>query len=162
MPPLFSRPPAKAVGRRGCENAELLAKATQKEPPKEQSGGWSTSVENFSFSTGKEPSEEGDSPASTTIDSMKIGQGSETATFSEVNSSCGMLQLTLAFGSAAASVRQCLGPSDTRRVTLVAEDGRIASSSVEPDDSVGRCVTNALGRARIEGLSCKLEASISR
>ncbi len=86
----------------------------------------------------------------------------ENATFSDVHSSCGMLQLTLAFGSAAASVRQCLGDSDTRRVTLVAEDGRIASSSVEPDDSVGRCVISALGRAHIEGLSCRLEASISR
>lgn len=146
-----------------CENAELLAKATPKEPPKEQSAGWSTSLENFSFSTRKEPTEEGDAPASTTIGSMKIGQGSETATFSDVNSSCGMLQLTLAFGSAAASVRQCLGDSDTRRITLVAEDGRIASSSVEPDDSVGRCVISALGRPHIEGLSsCRLEASVSR
>jgi TPR repeat protein len=83
---------------KACDNAELLAKASRKEPPKEQSEGWSISAENFSFSTREDP----------------------------------------------------------------AEDGRIASSSVEPDDNVGRCVTNALGRAHIEGLSCRLEAGVSR
>jgi len=132
------------------------------EPPKEQSEGWSFSGENLSFSTRKESTEEDDSAASTAIGSMQIGQGSETATFSDVRSSCGMLQLTVAFGSAAASVRQCLGASDTRRITLVIDDGRIASSGVEPDDNVGQCVTNALGRARIKGLTCRLEANISR
>jgi len=110
----------------------------------------------------EEPAAEGGSQTSTTIGSMQIGQGSASVTFSDVRSSCGALRLTMAFGSAAAAVRQCLGDSDTRRVTLVAEDGRIASSTVEPDDSVGRCVTSALGRARIEGLTCELEASISR
>jgi TPR repeat protein len=143
---------------KGCENAELLAKAMQKQRPKEQSEGWSASAENFSFSSGKN----GDSQTSTTIGSMQIGQGGETVTLSDVRSSCGMLRLTLAFGSTAAAVRQCLGDSDTRRVTLMIEDGRIVSSTVEPDDSVGRCVTGALGRAHIEGLSCGLEASISR
>ncbi len=61
-----------------------------------------------------------------------------------------------------APVRQCLGDSDTRRVTLATEGGRIVSLSVDPDDSVGRCVASALGRAHIEGLTCSLEASISR
>jgi TPR repeat protein len=147
---------------KACDNAELLAKARRKEPPKEQSAGWSTSVENFSFSTREDPAEEGGSQTLTTIGSMQIGQGSASVIFTDVRSSCGVLQLTLAFGSAAASARQCLGDSDTRRVMLVAEDGRIASSSVEPDDSVGRCVTSALGRAHIEGLSCRLEADVSR
>jgi len=147
---------------KGCENAEALAKAMQKEPAKEQDKGWSFSGENLSFSTRKEPTEKGDSSASTSIASMQIGKGSETATFSDVQSSCGMFRLTLAFGSAAAYVRQCLGDTDTRRVTLVAEDGRITLSSVEPDDSVGQCVINALGRARLEGLSCRLETSVSR
>jgi TPR repeat protein len=143
---------------KGCENAEILAKAMRKAPAKEQNEGWSASVENFSFSSG----ESGDSQSSTTIGSMQIGQGDASVTLSDVRSSCGMLRLTLAFGSTAAAVRQCLGDSDTRRVTLMIEDGRIASSTVEPDDGVGRCVTGALGRAHIEGLSCGLEASISR
>ena len=148
--------------QKACENAEMLAKAMRKEPAREQDAGWSTSVENFSFSTRKEPTADDGSQASTTIGSMQIGQGSETATFSDVRSSCGVLELTLAFGSAAAPVRQCLGDSDTRRVTLAAEDGRIVSLSVDPDDNVGRCVASALGRAHIEGLTCSLEASISR
>jgi hypothetical protein len=148
--------------QKGCENLETLAKARRKEPPKKQNAGWSMSGENVSFSTRKKPSEEDDSSASTMIGSMQIGQGDETATFSDVRSSCGMFKLTLAFGSAAAPVRQCLGGSDTRRVTLVVEDGRIASSSVDPDDAIGRCVTNALARARVDGLTCKLEAIVSR
>ena len=102
------------------------------------------------------------SPAKTSIGSLTIGQGGETATFSNVRSSCRMFQVMVAFGSAAAPIRQCLGASDTRRVALVAEDGRITSSSVEPDDSVGRCVVSALDRAHIDGLTCSLEADVSR
>ena len=148
--------------QKACENAEILTKSTRKASPDQQSTGWSMSGENVSFSTRKQPSTEGGSPASTTIGSMQIGQGNETATFSDVNSSCSMLELTVAFGSAAAPVRQCLGDSDTRRITLVIEEGRIASSSADPDDGMGRCVTRALARARIEGLTCRLEAGVSR
>ncbi len=148
--------------QKGCENAEALAKAMRKEPAREKREGWSFSGENVSFSTRKDSNEEGDSPAKTTIGSMQIGQGDETATFSNVRSSCGMLQVTFAFGSAAAPIRQCLGASDTRRLALVAEDGRITSSSVEPHDRVGRCIISALARARIEGLTCRLEADVSR
>ncbi len=144
-----------------CENLEMLRGAMQQEPPEEESSGWSTTAENFSFSFGGSSDEDGDSP-STSIGSMQIGQGDETATFSDVSSSCGMLGLTVAFASAAAPLRQCLGASDTRRVTLTIEDGRIASSSVSPNDSTGRCVSSALARARIEGMTCELEASISR
>ena len=145
-----------------CKNLEILAKAAQKESPEEQGRGWSMSGENLSFSPRKEPADGAGSRISTTLGSMKIGQGSETATFTDVRSSCGMLELTRAFGSAAAPVRQCLVGSNTRRFTLVVEDGRITSSSIDPDDSVGRCVTNALVRARLEGLTCTLEASVSR
>jgi TPR repeat protein len=145
-----------------CENFEILAKAGRKKAPEEPSEGWSMSAENFSFSTREEPTEEGGSNTLTTIGSMKVGQGSETATFSDVRASCGMLQLTQAFGSAAAPLRQCLASSDTRRVTLMLEDGRITSSSVDPDDTVGRCVMSALGRAHLAGLTCKLEAGVSR
>ena len=44
----------------------------------------------------------------------------------------------------------------------MAEDGRITSSSVEPDDRVGRCVISALSRTHIDGLTCSLEADVSR
>ncbi len=145
-----------------CENLELLRSRMRQEPPEEESSGWSTSAENFSFSFGGAPDEDGDSTATTSIGSMQIGQGNETATFSDVRSSCGVLQLTVAFGSAAAPLRQCLGGSDTRRVTLTIEDGRIASSSVDPNDGTGRCVISALARARIDGMTCELEASVSR
>ena len=148
--------------QKGCDNVELLVKATQKEPAGDKREGWSFSGENVSFSTRNDSNEEGDSPAKTTIGSMQVGQGGETATFSNVRSSCGMLQLTLALGSAAAPLRQCLGASDTRRIVLVTEDGQITASSVEPDDSVGRCVISALGHARIKGLTCRLEAEVSR
>lgn len=126
-----------------CETIDAIAQAERKESP-------------------REPQDEGDSRTSTTIGSMQIGQGSETATFSDVSSSCGMLQLMMAFGVAASPARQCLGASDSRRVTLVAEDGRIVESSVLPDDDIGRCVISALGRARIDGLTCRLEADVSR
>ena len=163
-------PRAAALFQRACEggwekacgNAELLANAMRKQQPQEQNEGWSFSGENLSTSTRKEPDADGDSQTSTSIGSMNIGQGNETATFSDVRSSCGTLQLTVAFGSVAGSVRQCLGDTDVRRVILLVEDGHITSSSVEPDDSVGRCVTSALGRARIEGMTCSLEASIAR
>lgn len=148
--------------QKGCDNAELLAKATQKEPAGDKREGWSFSGENVSFSTRNDSNEEDDSSAKTTIGSMQVGQGGETATFSNVRSSCGMLQLTLALGAAAAPLRQCLGASDTRRIVLVTEDGQITASSVEPDDSVGRCVISALGHARIKGLTCRLEAEVSR
>lgn len=148
--------------QKGCENAELLARATQKEPAREQAKGWSFSGENVSFSTRSDSDEEGDAPAKTSIGSMQVGQGNETATFSDVRSSCGMLQLTVAFSAAAAPIRQCLGATDTRRVTLVVEDGLVTSSSVEPDDAAGRCVVSAMGRAHVKGLTCGLEADVSR
>ena len=110
----------------------------------------------------RESTDDRDSQAKTTIGSLQIGQGDETATFSNVRSSCGMLQVMVAFGTAAAPIRQCLGASDVRRLALIAEDGRITSSSVEPDDSVGRCVVSALSRAHIDGLTCRLEADVSR
>jgi TPR repeat protein len=144
-----------------CDNLELIAKAAQKKPSQEQNSGWSISGENVTFSSRKASSEDGPS-MKTTVGSMQVGQGDETATFSDVRSSCGMLELTVAFSMAAPSLRQCLTGSETRRVTLGIKDGRVTSSSVDPDDTKGRCAIRALAAANIQGLACSIEASVSR
>jgi hypothetical protein len=109
-----------------------------------------------------EPTEESGPGWTTTIGSMNIGSGDETATFSDVRSTCNMFRLALAFGSAAGEVRQCLSGSETRRVFLEVEGGRVTSSKVDPDDEAGRCVATALADAHLEGLTCTLEATVSR
>lgn len=108
---------------------------------------------------GTEPTE---SRWSTSIGSLTIGSGDETATFTDVRSTCNAFRLALAFGTAAADVRRCLPASETRRVHLEVENGLPTSSSVDPDDDKGRCVTTALRGAHLDGLSCALEATVSR
>jgi TPR repeat protein len=98
----------------------------------------------------------------TSIGSLTIGSGDQTATFKDVRSTCSAIPLSLAFGAAAADVRECLSGSDTRRVSVAVRGGRLASSSVAPDDAAGRCVTSALGRAPLGDLSCAFEATVSR
>ena len=143
-------------------NPILIDEDTSPATLRPKPNGGLTWTEDVSSSTGKGPNGESGFEAKTTIGSMQIGQGGETATFSDVRASCGMFRLTLAFGVAAAPVRQCLGDSETRRVVLFIEDGRTTSSSVEPDDAAGSCVVSALSRANIKGLTCWLEASVSR
>ncbi len=173
---------AVSIGIRGCDldywkscNAVGLALINARNPElatkgrellgRACDGGWQTAcetVEGLAKATREEHAGESDFQAKTTVGSMQVGQGDETATLNNVRASCGMLQLTLAFSVAAPSIRQCLGTSDTRRVRLLIENGHVTSSSVEPDDSVGRCVVGALDRARIESLTCRLEADVSR
>jgi hypothetical protein len=99
---------------------------------------------------------------STTFGSLTIGAGAETATFRDVRSTCNALRLTLAFGSAAAEVRRCLPEPETRRVYLQIEAGHVVSASADPGDDRGDCVTKALADAHLGGLTCTLEASVSR
>jgi TPR repeat protein len=143
----------------GCENERKLASGGDEGSAKP---GWSTQIENLSFRTGGDPSADAPSRWTTKIGSMTIGAGSETATFGAVQSTCGMFSLTAAFGTAAASVRGCLGESDSRRVSLRVEAGKLAAASAVPDDEVGRCVTHALGRAHLGTLTCVLETTVSR
>jgi hypothetical protein len=99
---------------------------------------------------------------STEIGSLTIGAGSETATFRDVKSTCNALRLTVAFASAAGGVRACLPVPETRRIRLRIDGGQVMSSRVDPDDVIGRCVTAALGSAHLDGLTCELEANVSR
>jgi hypothetical protein len=99
---------------------------------------------------------------STRIGSLTLGAGDETATFRDVRSTCNALRLALVFGSAASGVRACLPAPETRRILLQVEAGRVTSSRADPDDDLGRCATTALAGAHLEGLTCTLEASVSR
>ena len=103
---------------------------------------------------------EGKSRWSTTVGSLTIGAGGETATFTDVRSTCNAFRLALAFGSAAADVRRCLPATEKRSVYLEVENGRVTSSTVDPDDDMGRCVLTALGGAQLGGLTCVLEAGV--
>jgi TPR repeat protein len=98
----------------------------------------------------------------TNIGSLTIGAGDKTATFKDVRSTCNGFRLALAFGTAAGDVRKCLDGTATYRVLVAIEEGRLISSSVEPDDSAGRCTTNALGNAHLGKLTCTFEANVSR
>jgi hypothetical protein len=98
----------------------------------------------------------------TSVGSLTIGARDETATFREVRSTCHTLRLAVAFGTAAPGVRRCLPAPETRRVRLEIEDGRVTSSRADPDDDMGRCVTAALAGAQLAGLTCTLEANVSR
>jgi hypothetical protein len=109
-----------------------------------------------------EPTEQAEPRWTTSIGSLTIGSGEQTATFGDVRSSCNAFRLALAFGTAAADVRQCLPGSDSRRVQLEVEAGQVISASVDPDDDAGRCVVQALRDAQLQGLTCALQASVSR
>ena len=109
-----------------------------------------------------EPTEETETRWTTSIGSLTIGSGDETATFADVRSTCNAFRLALAFGTAAADVRACLPGSESRRVQLEVEAGRVTSASVDPDDDAGRCVVQALRDAQLQGLTCALQASVSR
>jgi hypothetical protein len=99
---------------------------------------------------------------SLTMGSLTVGAGDETATFTDLRSTCSAFRLTLGLGSAAAGIRHCLAAQESRRVRLALEDGAIAAATADPDDEAGRCVAQALGDARFSGLTCKLEATVSR
>jgi hypothetical protein len=102
-----------------------------------------------------------DAPRWTTrIDSLTVGSGERTATFEDLRSTCGAFLLPFALGAVAPAVRECLPGSEKRRVSLAFAAGRLTSSSVEPDDDVGRCVTSALGRAPLGSAPCALEAIV--
>jgi hypothetical protein len=107
-------------------------------------------------------SAQGDAPRWTTrIGSLTVGSGERTATFEDLRSTCGGFLLPLALTAVAGDVRACLGGAGERRVSLAFDGGRATSSSAEPDDDVGRCVTSALGRAPLGKAPCALEAVVS-
>lgn len=123
----------------GCDNLASLKKALAERSTRGQEPHWTTR-----------------------IGSLTIGSGEQTATFRNVRATCGPFPLSLTFGVAAAGVRECLSDADTRRVTISVVEGKLASSSVEPDDATGRCVASALGRAPLRDLTCTFEAAVSR
>lgn len=127
------------ASQNACENAEKVVRERQPAPTPTGSPKWST-----------------------TFGSLTIGSGGETATFTDTRATCGPIELTIALGVSAAGVRSCLEPGVSRAVLLQLDGGRVLTSSVTPDDAVGRCVLDVFRATPLGTLTCTLEASVSR
>jgi hypothetical protein len=98
----------------------------------------------------------------TRIQSLTVGADGAQATYRDLRSTCGAFGLTMALTVSAADVSGCLDEAEQRHIAIELDQGRLVASRGSPDDAKAACIASVLGSGKLSGLTCSLEADVSR